>query len=66
MAFNYEAQTDTPDDVIRRIAAEMSGGGLKPPSEGEQLEREIRRAQRAVTMKQNGLLFRHGHSPVTV
>jgi hypothetical protein len=47
MAFDYEAQPDTPDDVIRRIGAEMSGGGLKPLSDAERLEREIWRAQRA-------------------
>jgi iron only hydrogenase large subunit-like protein len=39
MTFNYE-NTDTPDDVVRSVAAEMSGGGLKPLSEDERLQRE--------------------------
>jgi hypothetical protein len=43
--FDYTA-TDTPDDVVRSVAAEISGsGGLKPLSDEERLEREIWREQ---------------------
>jgi hypothetical protein len=46
MSFDYTA-TDTPDDVVRSVAAEINGGGLKPLSDDERLEREIWREQQA-------------------
>jgi hypothetical protein len=46
MAFDYTV-TDTPDDVVRAIANEMSDGGLKPLSDEERLERQIWREEQA-------------------
>jgi hypothetical protein len=37
--FDY-SDADTPDEVVRSVAAEMSGGRLNPLSEDERLERE--------------------------
>ena len=39
MAFDYEAH-DTPDDIVRGIAAEMSDSVLKPLTDVEIAERE--------------------------
>ena len=44
--FDYSA-TDTSDDVVRSVAAEISGGGLKPLSDEERLERQIWREEQA-------------------
>jgi hypothetical protein len=49
--FNY-SQTDTPDDVVRAVAAEMSGRELKPLSDQERLERELWREEQALVAKQ--------------
>jgi len=46
MATEFDLNSpDVPDDVIRSIANEMSGGGLKPLSDQERLEWEAWRAQ---------------------
>jgi hypothetical protein len=44
--FDYTA-TDTPDDVVRSVAAEISGGGLKPLSDHERLQRQLWRDEQA-------------------
>jgi hypothetical protein len=38
MAFNYEVETD--DEAVRAVAAEISGGGLKPLTDEERAQRE--------------------------
>jgi hypothetical protein len=39
MAFDY-GDIDTPDETVRSVAAEMSGGGLKPLTDEERADRE--------------------------
>ena len=43
--FDPTNSPDVPDDVVRSVAAEISGGGLKPLSDQEKLDREIWREQ---------------------
>jgi hypothetical protein len=46
MAFDYTA-TDTPDEVIRAVVAEMRDADLKPISEDERLKRQLWRDEQA-------------------
>ncbi len=53
MSFDYQ-NIDTPDDV----AAEMSGGGLKPLTEDEKLERQIWREEQAFLAQERNTEYR--------
>jgi Asp-tRNA(Asn)/Glu-tRNA(Gln) amidotransferase A subunit family amidase len=51
MAFDYTAIADTPDGVVRAVAAEMSDSRLKPLSDQERLERAHWRKEQALLAK---------------
>jgi hypothetical protein len=52
--FDYSA-TSAPDDVVRSVAAEMTGGGLKPLTDDERIERKIWREEQAWLAEQRDM-----------
>jgi hypothetical protein len=47
--FDYTA-TDTPDDVVRKVVADISGRRLRPLTNGERMEREAWRSEMACVL----------------
>jgi hypothetical protein len=55
--FDYSA-TEASDDVVRSVAAEMTGGGLKPLTDDERVEWEIWREEQALLAEQRAVEYR--------
>jgi hypothetical protein len=68
MAFDFDTDVEVGYDVVRAVASEIAGGGLKPLSWEEIAQREIERETRQELNRQReknngGLIIRNKRRP---